>query len=133
MLFAEPGRRRLVARKDAADRRVANCAGGGARGEVSMEELLGHPSLGVGNVNTWERQSIEAAICAAVDHLVVGLDDGVEDAEALDDFRVVVGEQVIGDLVPVGELLEMLLRVVADAVDLDVLGGEEIEDLLQLN
>jgi len=35
--------------------------------------------------------------------------------------------------VPVGELPEMLLRVVADAVDLDVLGGEEIEGLLQLN
>lgn len=34
---------------------------------------------------------------------------------------------------PIGELLEMLLRVVADAVNLDVLGGEEVEGLLQLN
>jgi hypothetical protein len=61
-----------------------------------------------------------------VDHLVVGLDDGVEDAEALNDFGVVVGEQVKGDVVLIGELLEALLRVVADPVDFDVLGGEEI-------
>lgn len=133
MFVAELGHRRLVLRKDAADRRVANGASGGARGEVSMEELLGHPALGVSDVDTRERQSIEAAIRAPVNHVTVGIDGGVEDAEALDDFGVVVGEKVKGDVVPVGELLEMLLSVVADAVDLDVLGGENVEGLLQLN
>ena len=124
MLVAELGRRRLVLRKDAADRRVANRAGGGARGEVPMEELLGCPSLGVGDVNAGKGQAIEAAIGAAVNHVVVGIDGGVEDAEALDDFGVVIGEQVKANFAPVCELLEMLLRVVADAVDLDVLGCE---------
>ena len=98
-----------------------------------MEELLGHPALGVSDVDTREWQSIEAAIRAPVNHVTVGIDGGVEDAEALDDFGVVVGEKVKGDVVPVGELLEMLLSVVADAVDLDVLGGENVEGLLQLN
>ena len=60
---------------------------------------------------------------------ILGADQRIQDAEALDHRGIFVGEEIVSDPAVLGEALERVLAIVADAIDL-VSGGIEFFDLL---
>ena len=109
VLVPQVGGGNLVLGEDAADRAVANRPGRSARRIVTMEELLGHPAVTVDDVDAREGNAVETPLGGPVEHIRVGVDRRVQNAEALDDRRVDVGEQVIGDALSLGKGLQVLL------------------------
>jgi len=63
----------------------------------------------VDDVDAREGNTVKTPLGGAVEDIRVGVDRRVQDAEALDDRGVVVGEQVIGDVLLLGEGLQMFL------------------------
>ena len=76
---------------------------------MAVEELLRHPAVTIDDVDAREGNPVETPLGGPVEDIRVRVDRRVQDAEALDDRGVVVGEQVIGDVVPFGKGLQMFL------------------------
>jgi len=110
---------------------VANGSRRLASAVVTVEELVADDALLVRYVDARKRQTVEGAASRLFS--VVRGDQGVEDAELPDDRRVGVREEVVGYAILVREGLELLLGVIADAVDAYALLFEEVQIVLQLD
>ena len=92
---------------------------------MPVEEFLGDDPFFVHYEDTGKGDAVEA-----ISEGFVGFDEGIEHAEAGDDFGVCIGEEWEGDSLVVGEFLEFVSGVVADPTDLDAFGLELFDALL---
>ena len=96
-----------------------------------MEKLLSDDAGLIGHVDAGKRKAIVASSSPLL--LIVRGDQGVKNAELPDHRRIRIRQKLVRHVMPLRERAQLLLAIVAHAIDTDIFSFEQLQVILQLD